>query len=183
VIVLDVSPGDFLPSDDPDWELLNDAITEMVALRTGRAALRAELAAARPVVAAAEDWGRARREEVLAVQASFDANHRGPAWFARCVAGETRVAAEGDLFAAWEEYARPGGPRRRGGQMKRERTIGDLFGMLDGMKKILREEQRAVRETNKAIAEMEAEIVQRCAADQEAARMSALAGRDSGEEG
>lgn len=33
VIVLDVSPGDFLPSEDPDWQVLDDAITELVGLR------------------------------------------------------------------------------------------------------------------------------------------------------
>jgi len=36
LIVLDVSPGDFLPSDDPDWQMLNAAIDELVGLREGR---------------------------------------------------------------------------------------------------------------------------------------------------
>jgi hypothetical protein len=33
VIILDVQQGDFLPTGNPDWEGLNDAITELVVLR------------------------------------------------------------------------------------------------------------------------------------------------------
>jgi hypothetical protein len=51
-----------------------------------------------------------------------------------------------------------------------ERSIADLFGMLGGMRRTLRGHQQAVRETKRAIAEMEAEIVRRCAAEQEQRR-------------
>lgn len=70
-------------------------------------------AAVAPLLAALDDWGRARRDEAEAIQASFDASHRGPAWFARCVAGEQRVAAETALFAEWEKYVAYGARGRQ----------------------------------------------------------------------
>ena len=81
-------------------------------------ALLAEARRARGLLAAADAWGRARREEETAKRMSYEADHRGPAWFARCVAGETRVAAEEELFAAWEQYApaRAGGGAREQGE-------------------------------------------------------------------
>jgi hypothetical protein len=57
-----------------------------------------------------------------------------------------------------------------GGAGSDEPTIEELMGILHGKQKILADEQRAVRESKKAIAEMEAEIVRRCAAEQEARR-------------
>jgi uncharacterized small protein (DUF1192 family) len=79
------------------------------------ARLTADLARRDAALAALASWGRARRREAVAIQASFAANHRGPAWFARCVAGEQRADAEHDLFAAWEAYAAATGAGREEG--------------------------------------------------------------------
>jgi hypothetical protein len=57
-----------------------------------------ELAWLRAVEAAAREWARAREEEQRAIEGSKAADHRGQAWFARCVAGEARQAAEEALY-------------------------------------------------------------------------------------
>lgn len=62
--------------------------------------------AALALLPAFDAWGRARRAELAAIEASRAAEHRGPDWFARCVAGETRQEAERALFAAWEGAGR-----------------------------------------------------------------------------
>ncbi len=83
------------PRNEHAVQRLRAAITELLILR--------QYAAARSALAdAAERWGRARQEEESAKQMGYEANHRGPAWFARCVAGDTRMEAERDLFEAWQ---------------------------------------------------------------------------------
>lgn len=88
----------------PQEAVLDAAVDELLALRAAVARLTAARAREAEVLAAADDWGEARHAEQLAVSRSVASDHRGPAWFARCVAGETREAAALALLGAWERW-------------------------------------------------------------------------------